>query len=100
LLFAATISLNDELQPGELFAGFAPEQMELSFGGSEDPALPDYPDAVSQRLVRKRIAPRALIDEKTANVISVSSFCGLVQSSICRRTSPQDLPQHQISLRI
>jgi hypothetical protein len=100
LLFAATISLNDELEPVELFSSLAPEQMELSFGGSDDPVLPDYPDAISQRLLRKRVSARALIGERTANVISISSICNIVQSSICHRTSPQDLYQHQTSLRI
>jgi hypothetical protein len=99
-LFAATISLNDELEPVKLFSSLAPEQMEISFDGSDDPALPDYPHAISQRLLRKRVSARALIGERTANVISISSICNIVQSSICHRTSPQDLYQHQTSLRI
>jgi len=100
LLFAATISLNDELEPVELFSSVAPEQMELSFGGRDDPVLPDYPDAISQRLLRKRVSVRALIGERTAKVISISSICNIVQLSTCYRTSPQDLYQHQTSLRV
>jgi hypothetical protein len=100
LLFAATISLNDELEPAERFSSLAPQPMELSFGAGDGPVWPDYPDALSQRLLRKRVSPRALVGERSAAVVSISSICNIVQSSICHRTSPQDLYQHQTSLRI
>ncbi|MGH7927204.1 MAG: hypothetical protein ACREQV_05370 [Candidatus Binatia bacterium] len=99
-LFAATISLNDEIEPADFFTGFAPEHMELSFGAGADPTLPRYPEAVLKRLLRQRVAPRALIGERIGNVICDSSFCNPVQSFIPRRSSPHDLYQHRTSLRI
>jgi hypothetical protein len=100
LLFAAALSLNDELAPPELFSRSALQQAEFAFAGSDDPVVPDYPDGISQRLLRKRISPRALIGERTTNVISAAAICNIVQSPSCHRTTPQDLYQHQTSLRI
>jgi hypothetical protein len=99
LLFAAAISSIDELAAPEIFSAAAPQQ-ELSFGGSEDPALPDYPEGISQRLLRKRVSPRALIGERGGNLISLSSFYNPVYFATPYRSSPQDLYQHQTSLRI
>lgn len=100
LLFAATVSLTGEMTPGELFAGVNPERMELSIGGNDDPQRPDYLDAISNRLLRKRVSSRALFVERLAAVISFSSFATLVQASTYHRISPQALYQHQTSLRI
>jgi hypothetical protein len=98
LFFAATVSLSDGLEPGGLFASLAPAP-ELSFAGS-DFDLPDHPDAISQRSLRQRLSPRALIGERIASVPSLSSFPKFVYASPSHRTALQDLYQHQTSLRI
>jgi hypothetical protein len=100
LFFAATISLSDGVEPGGLFANLAPEQTEPSFAGSDDFELPDYPEAISQRLLRQRLSPRALIGERSVNLPALSSFCKFVHPLPSRRTALQDLYQHQTSLRI
>jgi hypothetical protein len=100
LLFAAAISPNDETAIPEALSPASSPPAELSFAGFDEAALPDYPDAISQRLLRKRVSPRALMGQKTAAVITFSSCCKFVDSSPSHRSSPQDLFQHQTSLRI
>jgi hypothetical protein len=100
LLFAGAISLNDQIAPPEALSRAAFAQAESSFRASEEAAQPDYPDAISQRLLRKRVSPRALMGQRTAAVIAFSSCCKFVDSSPSHRSSPQDLFQHQTSLRI
>jgi hypothetical protein len=99
VLCAATVSLNEEVEPGELFANSAAEEIELAFA-SEQSAIPDYPDAHAQRLLRKRVSLRAFIGAKAGNVISASAYCSFTQSCGSHRLPPQGLYQHQTSLRI
>jgi hypothetical protein len=100
LVVAATISLNDELESPVITSQLTSDQGEISVNQSDDPGFPDYPDAISQRLLRNRISPRALVGERSASVIFVSSFCGSISFCAPRRSFLQDLYQHQTNLRI
>jgi hypothetical protein len=100
LVVAATISLQDEIESPEVTSHSILDQGEISFNQSDDPGFPDYPDAISQRLLRNRISPRALIGERSASLIFVSSFCGRISFCAPRPSFPQDLFQHQTNLRI
>ncbi len=99
-MLASLISLSDESAPPEISSRSAPEQVEIALVETDDSALPDYPDGISQRLLRKRVVPRALIGARMTSAISAAAICN-IQPSSCYRIAPQALYyQHQTSLRI
>jgi hypothetical protein len=100
LLIAAAISLNDELALPESASAAAGEQPEIALAGSNNEAVPDYPDGISQRLLRKRVSHRALIGERSGAVISAGYVPSPLQFCVLDRSFPQALYHHQTSLRI
>jgi hypothetical protein len=99
LLCAAVISLTEELAAADLFSRAAPQEVEL-FGGTATTPLPDYPEGIAQRLLRKRLAPRAMLGARPANPVALGFPSRSVNLYTLYRSSPQDLYQHQTSLRI
>jgi hypothetical protein len=100
LLFAATMSLNDETVAAEWPANVSGEPSDIAFGDAENREVPEYPEGISQRLLRKRISPRALIGERGGGSISSLYYCDPVYFCTHFRSSPQALYHHQTSLRI